>query len=101
MKGNTDSADIVITIPNNSKPNGQICFENNYAKTFLKNDRIERLNIQLTDDDGNFINFNGISSFFSIQFDIYRKNPDKPPPFREIQSLANSAETHFLFAGKM
>jgi len=101
MKGNVNSADIIITIPNNSKPNGQIVFENIYSKTFLKADRIERLNIQLTDDDGNFIDFNGISSFFNIQFDIYRKNPEKLPSFAHIQSLANSADIpHFLFNGK-
>ena len=63
MRGNVDSADIIVSIPNNSKPNGQIVYENIYSKTHLKSDRIERLNIQLTDDDGNLINFNGISSF--------------------------------------
>lgn len=105
MRGNVNSADIVISIPNNSKPNGQIVFENIYSKTFLKAERIERLNIQLTDDDGNLINFNGISSFFNIQFDIYRKNLEKPPPFSEIKHLVNSIllekqladEKHFVY----
>ena len=104
MKANVNSADIILSIPNNSKPNGQIVFENIYSKTFLKADRIERLNIQFTDDDGNFINFNGISSFFNIQFDIYRKNLEKPPSFNHLQSLANSASLenpHFLFTGKV
>lgn len=104
MKGGISSADIIVSIPNNSKPNGQIVYENIYSKTFLKADRIERLNIQLTDDDGNLINFNGISSFFNIQFDIYRKNLSKPPKFSEIQSLVNSSSLdnhHFLFNGKI
>ena len=84
MKGNVDSADIIVSIPNNSKPNGQIVYENIYSKAHLKSDRIERLNIQFTDDDGNLIDFNGISSFFIIQFEIFRKNLEKPPPFSRI-----------------
>ena len=102
MKGNINSADIIVSVPNNSKPNGQIVYENIYSKTMLKAERIERLNIQFTDDDGNLINFNGISSFFNIQFDIYRKSLEKPQAFREIQNLANSVEEqHFLFNGKI
>jgi len=105
MKGNTNSADIIVSIPNSAKPNGQIVYENIYSKTQLKSERIERLNIQLTDDDGNLINFNGISSFFIIQFDIFRKNLEKPPPFSEIQKLVNSVlneknhlqENHFVY----
>jgi hypothetical protein len=103
MRGDVNTSDIVMTIPNNAKPNGQIVFNNIYSKTFLKADRIERLNVQFTDDDGNFINFNGISSFFIIQFDIYRKNPEKLPSFSHIQTLVNSAtfeNPHFLFKGK-
>lgn len=103
MKGNVNSADVIVSIPNTAKPNGQIVYQNIYSKIHLKSERIERLNIQLTDDDGNFINFNGISSFFNIQFDIYRKNLEKPPKFSEIQSLVNSSslENHFLFNGKI
>ena len=104
MKGNVNTADITLSIPNNSKPNGQIVYENIYSKTLLKAERIERLNIQLTDDDGNFIDFNGISSFFNIQFDIFRKNLEKPPAFSEIQSLVNTMlveKHHFLFNGKV
>ena len=105
MKGNTNSADIIVSIPNNARPNGQIVYENIYSKTHLKSERIERLNIQFTDDDGNLINFNGISSFFIIQFDIFRKNLEKPPPFGEIQKLVTSVlneknqlqENHFVY----
>ena len=65
----------------------------------------KRLNIQFTDDDGSLINFNGISSFFIIQFDIFRKNLEKPPPFGEIQKLVTSVlneknqlqENHFVY----
>ena len=98
MKGNVDSVDIIVSIPNNSKPNGQIVYENIYSKTHLKSDRIERLNIQLTVDDGNLINFNGISSFFIIQFDIFRKSLERPPPFSEIQKIVNHPiENHFVY----
>ena len=90
MKGNNYSSDIIVSIPNNAKPNGQIVYENIYSKTHLKSERVERLNINITDDDGNLLNFNGISSFLIIQFDIYRKSLDRLPKFSEIQNLVNS-----------
>ena len=90
MKGNNSSSDIIVSIPNNAKPNGQIVYENIYSKTHLKSERVERLNINITDDDGNLLNFNGISSFLIIQFDIYRKSLARPPKFSEIQNLVNS-----------
>lgn len=98
MESKIESADIILSIPNNAKPNGQIVFQNNiFSKQFLKADRLEKLTFMLTDDDGNFINFNGISSFFIIQFDIFRKSFLKVPPFRDIQ---NTVERHFLFDGQ-
>ena len=91
MKGNVNSLDILMSVPNNAKQNGQIVFENIYSKIYLQADRIEKLNIQFTDDDGKFINFNGISCFFVIQFDIFRKNLGKPPSFSQLKTLANNS----------
>ena len=91
MKDNVNSSDIIMSVPNNAKQNGQIAFKNIYSKIFLQADRIEKLNIQFTDDDGRFINFNGISCFFVIQFDIFRKNLGKPPSFSQLKTLANNS----------
>jgi hypothetical protein len=89
--GNSSSSDVLITIPNNSKPNGQIYYQNqSQAKLLFRKYELSRFVIAITDDDGNFLNFNGISSFFSLQFDIYRKYMPKPPRFSNIVEYVNS-----------
>lgn len=80
--------DVVLSVPNNTRPNGQIVFQND-IKQLLNNDSLDGLTIKITDDDGNLLNFNGISSFFVIQFDIYRKRLLKPPTFQQLKELAN------------
>ena len=94
--GAINSSDVVITIPNNSKPNGQIYYLNQMqTKLLFRHHEINRFVISLTDDDGNFINFNGISSFFTLQFEIYRKWMPKPPRFSDIIKMVNN-HSYFL-----
>ena len=51
---------------------------------------MDRFIVSITNDDGDLLNFNGISSFFVFQFDIYRKLSLKPPMFREITNYMSS-----------
>jgi hypothetical protein len=61
---------IIMTIPSNAKLNGQIIYQNsNGTKILFRESSLNRFVLCLTDDDGQFINFNGISSFFTFQFD--------------------------------
>ena len=90
MVGASSSNDVIITIPNNSKPNGQIYYQNqSNAKLLFRQHELSRFIISLTDDDGNLLNFNGVSSFFTLQFDIYRKYLPKLPSFSNIISSVN------------
>ena len=76
---------IVITIPSNAKLNGQIIYQNSSnSKILFRESALSRFTLSLTDDDGNYINFNGISSFFTFQFDIFRKFVPKLPSFNKI-----------------
>ena len=60
------SSDVIMSVPNNSKPNGQIYFINrSQAKMLFRAPELSRFIISFTDDDGNLLNFNGISSFFT------------------------------------
>ena len=87
------SSDILITIPNNSKPGGQIYYQNySQSKLLFKNYELTSFVISITDDDCNLINFNGISSFFSFQFDIYRKYIPKLESFNNIVNLVNNSQ---------
>lgn len=93
MVGNGKSSDVIITIPNNARPNGQIYYQNQtQIKLLFRHHELSRFVVSFTDDDSNLINFNGISTFFTFQFDIYRKYIQKLPKFGEILNLANSNE---------
>jgi hypothetical protein len=83
--------DLVITIPNNSKPNGEIVYNNNSnIQMLFQGDILNTFVVSLTNDTGQLINFNGISSFFVFQFDIYRTKIDKPLPFYNILANVNN-----------
>lgn len=91
MIGLNASTDVIITIPNNAKPNGQIYYQNqSQAKLLFRHHELSRFVVSFTDDDGNYINFNGISTFFTLQFDIFRKYVEKPPRFSNILQYVNS-----------
>ena len=91
MVGSQTSNDVIITIPNNSKPNGQIYYQNSSnAKLLFRQHELSRFIISFTDDDNNLLNFNGVSCFFTLQFDIYRKFLPKLPSFSNIVNSVNS-----------
>ena len=90
MVGSTTSSDVIITIPTNSGNNGQIYYQNqSNAKLLFRHHELSQFIISFTDDDGNLLNFNGLSSFFTLQFDIYRRYVPKPPRFGSIVDHAN------------
>jgi hypothetical protein len=96
MVGASRSSDIIITIPNNSKPNGQLYYQNQtQIKSLYRGNSISRIVISLTDDDGNFLNFNGVSSFFVLQFDIYRLFVPKLPSFSNLLNMVNSKALYY------
>ena len=97
MISGTPSNDIIIAIPNNAKPNGQIYYQNQtQSKLLFRHHELSRFTISLTDDDNNLLNFNGVSSYFTLQFDIYRKFMPKPPRFNNIVEYVNS-KTSYLY----
>lgn len=86
---NSMTSDVILSVPNNTKPNGQIVFQND-TKHLLNGDILDGLTFKITDDENNLLNFNGISCFFIIQFDIWRKRMIKPPTFTELKGIGNS-----------
>jgi hypothetical protein len=91
ISATTDGNDVVLSVPNNAKLNGQIVYNNSSnMKTLFKLTNLNQFYVSLTDDDGVPINFNGISSFFTFQFDIHRKTLAKPMSFDKLVSYINS-----------
>jgi hypothetical protein len=83
--------DVVITIPNNARPNGQIYYINaSQSKLLFRHHDLNRFVLGITDDDGNLLNFNGCTSYFTFQFDIYRKFVPKLDKFSEIINMVNN-----------
>jgi hypothetical protein len=91
ISATTDGNDVVLSVPNTAKLNGQIIYNNtSNMKTLFKLDKLNSFLVSITNDDGIPINFNGISSFFVFQFDIYRRSLAKPLPFNKLVSLIQS-----------
>jgi len=91
MTATNNSSDVVLAVPNTSRLNGQIIYSNNSnMKTLFKLTNLNQFYVSLTNDDGAPINFNGVSSFFTFQFDIHRKTLAKPLSFEKLVSYINS-----------
>jgi len=91
MTATNNSSDVVLAVPNTSRLNGQIIYSNNSnMKTLFKLTNLNQFYVSLTNDDGAPINFNGVSSFFTFQFDIHRKTLAKPLSFDKLVSYINS-----------
>jgi hypothetical protein len=91
ISASTDGNDVILSVPNTARLNGQIIYNNSSnMKTLFKLTNLNSFVVSLTNDDGSLINFNGISSFFTFQFDIHRKSLAKPLPFNKLVSFINS-----------
>lgn len=64
---------VLCAVPNVSKLNSQIVYQNPQEKFVLKNTNQNTLIISIVDDNNNYIDFNGVSNFFSLKFEIHRK----------------------------
>ena len=86
VSNNNSHTDILVSIPNDAKNNGVIVYHN-YGKssTLIDVPFLQTFAISITDENGNLINFNGISSYFELSIDIFRKRPvQRPPTFRQL-----------------
>lgn len=87
----------VITIPNNSRLNGQVVYQNvSNTKLLFRENTLSRFVLNFVDDDGNLINFNGISSFFTIEFNIFRKFTPKLPSFNKLVEMNVNREKYYF-----
>ena len=55
----------------------------------FQQDTLSTFVVSLTNDTNQLINFNGVSSFWVFQFDIYRKKIDKPLSFYKVLENVN------------
>ena len=83
------STDVLAVVPNSSKLNSQIIYENSTTTILVKsNATVSNIVITITDDDNRLINFNGISAYFDLQFNIFRKSLLRPLKFSKLVQKA-------------
>jgi hypothetical protein len=81
---------IMASVPNNSKNNNLIVYESTENEFILKNPTINNITISIMDDRGNYVDFNGISSYFSLRFNVFRRRLPKLLPFSKIVDYATT-----------
>ena len=83
--------DVILSVPNNTVPNGQIVYtDGNNSVNIFRGDRLDTFLVCITDDEGDYIDFNGVSSYFTLQFDIFRRYLKKPDRFSNIVNKVNA-----------
>jgi hypothetical protein len=87
-----ETSNVLASIPNVSKNNSLIVYENNLDEFLLRSMFYPSLTISITDENNNLINFNGVSSYFALRFNIYRKSITRPATFREIVGKMNNTQ---------
>lgn len=98
--GTSGQGNIMVSIPNASTLNSQIVYSNQNGGEFkLASLNQNILEIQILDNNNNLINFNGISSFFSLQVKVYRRVLRNTKSFRDI--LNEALKTRFQFDEEM
>jgi hypothetical protein len=66
-------SNILCSIPNTSKLNNELVYQNVQDEFVLKTNGSNVLTISILDDDGNYLDFNGVSSWFLLRFKIHKK----------------------------
>jgi hypothetical protein len=66
-----------------------VVYENNASEFLVKNLALGLITISITDDNGRLINFNGVSSYFVLKFNIFRRYIKKPMRFERLVDYIN------------
>lgn len=84
------SSTIMASVPNNSKNNNMIVYESAENEFLLKTINVNNITISIMDDRGNYVDFNGVASYFSLRFNIFRRRLPKLLPFNRIVDFAST-----------
>jgi hypothetical protein len=88
VDGRVAYSNILASIPNDSKLNTQIVYQNNSMEFRLNTLSCDFLNIQIRDNNGNLVDFNGIATFFTLQINVHRKQLKLVSGFSDVLNSA-------------
>lgn len=87
-------SDILASVPNVARNNGQVIYESPTTEFLVKNLNFGMITITITDDNNRPINFNGVSSYFQLKFNIFRKYIKKPLRFEQLAEYINKVPSN-------
>lgn len=90
-EGSPAYSNVLASIPNVSKQNTQVIYANFADEFAIQPTGQTQLIISILDDAGNFIDFNGVSSYFQLRLRLYKKVKKINKTFNELVTEAAEA----------
>jgi len=82
--GNPAYSNVLASIPNVTKQNTQIVYQNFADEFAMQLSGQTQLILAILDDNGDFVDFNGISSYFQLRIRIYRRVKRSLKTFKQV-----------------
>lgn len=82
--GNPAYSNVLASIPNTTKLNTQIVYQNFADEFAMQLSGQTTLILAILDDNGDFVDFNGISSYFQLRIRIYRRIKRSLKSFKQV-----------------
>ena len=88
--GNAGYSNVLASIPNVTKQNTQIVYQNLSDEFTIQPSGQTTLTLGILDDNGNYVDFNGISSYFQLRLRIYRRVKRSLNNFKQVLGVATN-----------
>lgn len=84
-------SNVLASIPNVTKQNTTVVYQNFSDQFAIQPTGQTQLIISILDDNGNLIDFNGVSSYFQLRMQLYKKVSKTTKTFSELLTTAATA----------
>jgi len=91
--GSAGYSNVLASIPNVTKQNTQIVYQNFSDEFAISPSGQTTLILGILDDNGNYVDFNGISSYFQLRIRIYRRIKRSLNTFNDVLGGATNLRT--------
>lgn len=88
--GNASYSNVLASIPNVTKQNTQIVYQNFSDEFAISPSGQTTLILGILDDSGNYVDFNGISSYFQLRIRLYKRIKKRITNFNELLTNATN-----------
>jgi hypothetical protein len=90
LNSNPLFSNILASIPNTSKLNNELVYQNATDEFVIRNVYNNTLNFSILDDDGEYMDFNGVSSWFLLRFRIHKRIKSAQGSFNDFIGKATN-----------